>query len=262
MTNKTIFKKFSAAILSITLALFSGAYFAQPASAAVANTVPASFTLSSGVVTYTQGTWSGGTGTTSSNPLWLICDNAYTAQSGVNGSSGTNPPSDCGPYAETDQSGSHDMNNPPAWVRPVVGTPTILPGTAWRWVSSNGSAMVTTLQSLNGKYVAIYENYSSNWVMSETQALSGLTGGATPPAPAAPSIPIPTLATESQSAIVSSVVGENISANGGRLVLRDLEMEKITTVTLNGKELQLIKSKSGTAIRIPAKAQSLLESLK
>lgn len=67
------------------------------------------------------------------------------------------------------------------------------------------------------------------------------------------SIPTPVF----QAPILNSIapkMSAGFSSNGGRLVLKDVKPTDITSVTLNGKTVAVVPSKSGAALRIPAGA--------
>jgi hypothetical protein len=67
------------------------------------------------------------------------------------------------------------------------------------------------------------------------------------------SIPTPVF----QAPILNSLapkMSAGFSSNGGRLVLKDVKPTDITSVTLNGKTVAVVPSKSGAALRIPAGA--------
>jgi hypothetical protein len=67
------------------------------------------------------------------------------------------------------------------------------------------------------------------------------------------SIPTPVF----QAPILNSIapkMSAGFSSNGGRLVLKDVKPADITSVMLNGKKVEVVASKSGAALRIPAGA--------
>ena len=67
------------------------------------------------------------------------------------------------------------------------------------------------------------------------------------------SIPTPVF----QAPILNSLAPKltsGFSSNGGRLVLKDVKPTDITSVMLNGKKVEVVSSKSGAALRIPAGA--------
>lgn len=60
-----------------------------------------------------------------------------------------------------------------------------------------------------------------------------------------------------QAPILNSIAPKltsGFSSNGGKLILKDVKPTDITSVVLNGKKLEVVTSKSGAALRIPAGA--------
>lgn len=250
MTNSKIFKKLASAASAIVLAVTASISFAMPAHAA--NTTLPSFTFTNGVASYTAGTW---TGANTTNPLWLICETQQNSATGTNGSS--SPDAGCGPYAATDQTGTSGGSIP--WIRPNASTPTTLPFSAYKWVSSSGMTITTALREFNTRHLAVYESNGSDWVMSATVAISGITGSS--PAPSTPNViaPIINLANEARSTIQNSlqtVKDKGVSAHGGRVIIDEMNAADIDTVTLNGKALKVRVSENGTSIAIPAGSKS------
>ena len=219
------------------------------------NTVPATFTLANGAATYTAGTWTVSSGSLPSlSMLWLFCDSSHQAQTGSNGNS--SPAADCGPISATQVT-----NGPVTWITSSSGTPWTLPTTGYRWVSSAGQNQVTTDagSNLQCKHIAVYENLGSTWVISATVAVNA---GATCPAGGSNnnvtaevtrSIPVPAFQAPILNSLAPKLTG-GFSSNGGRLVLKDVKPTDITSVMLNGKKVEIVSSKSGAALRIPAGA--------
>jgi hypothetical protein len=205
------------------------------------NTAAASFTMSNGVATYTAGTW---TASDSSTPtisfLWLFCDSGHNADSGSSGG----PAADCGPIAATDISGN--SANGAAWIR----TSTLsIPATAFKWVSSANAIVTVASAALNTKHIAVYESVSGNWKVSATVAVTETAQQVT--AVVERSIPVPVF----QAPILNSLAPKltsGFSSNGGRLVMKDVKPADIASVMLNGKKVEVVASKSGAALRIPA----------
>ena len=212
------------------------------------NTNAATFSMASGVATYTAGTW---TASDSSTPsisfLWLFCDSTHNSATGSNGQS--SPPSDCGPIAATDISGT--SANGAAWIR----TSTLsIPATAYKWVSSNGGIVTVSSATLNTKHIAVYESAGSTWKMSATSAVTETSGGSgNITAQVTRSIPTPVFQAPILNSLAPKLTG-GFSSNGGRLVLKDVKPADITSVMLNGKKVDIVASKSGAALRIPAGA--------
>lgn len=67
------------------------------------------------------------------------------------------------------------------------------------------------------------------------------------------SIPVPGFQAPILNSLAPKMTG-GFSSNGGRLVLKDVKPADITSVMLNGKKVEVISSKSGAALRIPAGA--------
>ena len=67
------------------------------------------------------------------------------------------------------------------------------------------------------------------------------------------SIPIPAFQAPILNSLAPKMTG-GFSSNGGRLVLKDVKPADITSVMLNGKKVEVVASKSGAALRIPAGA--------
>jgi hypothetical protein len=67
------------------------------------------------------------------------------------------------------------------------------------------------------------------------------------------SIPVPVLQAPILNSLAPKMTG-GFSSNGGRLVLKDVKPADITSVMLNGKKVEVVASKSGAALRIPAGA--------
>jgi hypothetical protein len=215
----------------------------QQQSVTYTNTSAASFTMSNGVATYTAGTW---TASDSSTPtisfLWLFCDSSHNSDSGSSGG----PAADCGPIAATDISGN--SANGASWIR----TSTLsIPATAFKWVSSTGGTVTVTSASLNTKHIAVYESVNGNWKVSATAAVTQTASQVT--AEVTRSIPVPAFQAPILNSLAPKMTG-GFSSNGGRLVLKDVKPADITSVMLNGKKVEVISSKSGAALRIPAGA--------
>lgn len=215
----------------------------QQQSVTYTNTVAASFTMSNGVATYTAGTW---TASDNSTPtisfLWLFCDSSHNSDTGSSGG----PAADCGPIAATDISGT--SANGASWIR----TSTLsIPATAYKWVNSNGGTVTVSSATLNTKHIAVYENVGGTWKVSATQAVTETASITT--AEVTRSIPIPAFQAPILNSLAPKMTG-GFSSNGGRLVLKDVKPADITSVMLNGKKVEVVASKSGAALRIPAGA--------
>jgi hypothetical protein len=248
MNSKTLFTKTSSAIASVVLAIAGSLVAIQPANAnavTYTNTVPATFSLVNGVATYTPGTWTASNNTTPTlRMLWLYCDSEHNAAAGNNPSS---PPSDCGPIAATDVSGT---NNPP-W---ITTNPLTIPATIFKWMSHGQSGIVTQSVTSSTKFITVYESIvnGNSWAMAPSIAIGPASQGSTAQVTREVTrIPDPPL----QAPILNSLtpkLSSGFSSNGGRLVMKDIKPTDISSVTLNGKKVDVVPSKSGSALRIPA----------
>ena len=208
------------------------------------NTVAATFTMSNGVATYTPGTWTASDSSpTTISFLWLFCDSSHNSDSGSTGG----PAADCGPIAATDISGN--SANGASWIRTTTLS---IPAAAYKWVSSTGGTVTVASAALNTKHIAVYESVNGNWKVSATSAVSQTAQASTAVVEryvaAAPILQAPIL----NSLAPKMTVG--FSSNGGRLVLKEVKPSDITSVMLNGKKVEVVASKSGAALRIPAGA--------
>jgi hypothetical protein len=220
---------------------------AQQQSVTYTNTSAATFTMSNGIATYTPGTW---TASNSSTPtvsfLWLFCDSSHNADSGSSGG----PAADCGPIAATDISGTSPSSN--SWIRT---NPLSLPATAFKWVNSNGGIVTVASASLTTKHIAVYESVNGNWKVSATSAVTETAQASTEQVTRSVERSIPT--SVFQAPILNSLAPKmtgGFSSTGGRLVMKDVKPADISSVMLNGKKVEVIASKSGSALRIPAGA--------
>jgi hypothetical protein len=216
---------------------------AQQQSVTYTNTVAATFAMSNGIATYTPGTW---TASDSSTPtisfLWLFCDSSHNADSG----SGGGPAADCGPIAATDISGTSPSSN--SWIRT---NPLSLPATAFKWVNSNGGIVTVSSAALNTKHIAVYESVNGNWRVSATVAVTETASASSQVTREVIRIPDPPF----QAPILNSLapkLSTGFSSNGGRVVMKDVKPSDFSSVTLNGKKVEIVATKSGSALRIPA----------
>jgi hypothetical protein len=194
-------------------------------------TTAPSYVLSNGVATANDGTWSGTGGTI--NRWWVLCDAAKTAAA-------TMPPNDCHPIFTAATGGTMEK-----------GTTLTTQTTFYRpGPNQNDPRVAMTFAS---SYLLLYIAIGDANYMTATQAGPAPQQNNNVTSTVERSIPTPVF----QAPILNSLapkMSAGFSSNGGRLVLKDVKPTDITSVTLNGKTVAVVPSKSGAALRIPAGA--------
>jgi hypothetical protein len=108
---------------------------------------------------------------------------------------------------------------------------------------------------LTTKHIAVYESVNGNWKVSATAAVTETAQASTEQVTRSVERSIPT--SVFQAPILNSLAPKmagGFSSTGGRLVMKDVKPADISSVVLNGKKVEVIASKSGSALRIPAGA--------
>ena len=206
----------------------------QTPQASYAMTNAPSFTISNGVATANDGVWSGTGG--SITRWWVLCDSAKQATT-------TMPAMDCHPIYSAATGGSMEqgptLNIQTVFYKPgAQNAPRVAMNFAEKYFMlyvSIGGANATTA-TVAGANVGLAQNQNNN-VTAVVER----------------SIPVPALQAPILNSLAPKMSG-GFSSNGGRLVLKDVKPTDISSVMLNGKKVEVITSKSGAALRIPAGA--------
>ena len=200
------------------------------------NTAP-SFTVANGIATANDGSFTGTGGTLVR--WWVICDSAKTASTST-------PAMDCYPIYPALTGGAMER-----------GTTLTLQETYYKPAGSNPRVAM----NLADKYLLLYVAIGGANATTATVAGStlGFSSGNQQQSTAQVTrdvervISTPAFQAPILNSLAPKMTG-GFSSNGGRLVLKDVKPADITSVMLNGKKVEVVASKSGAALRIPAGA--------
>ena len=205
------------------------------------NTAP-SFTVSGTTASATDGIWSSGGSVISDisvNRWWVLCNSEVTSVTNAT------PPNSCGPvkYSTTIGMSEKLRDFIVATTGDIMGTPADLTTKHLMLYVRVGDVQYTTATTSVASILGLSQNNNQN-NNSQNNDVS---------ATVERSISTPVF----QAPILNSLaprMSAGFSSNGGRLVLKDVKPTDITSVTLNGKAVAIVPSKSGAALRIPAGA--------
>jgi hypothetical protein len=205
------------------------------------NTAPA-FTVSGTTASATDGIWSSGGSVISDisvNRWWVLCNSEVTTAANAT------PPNSCAAVKYSTTIGMYEKLRDflVATTGNIMGTSADLTSKHLMLYVRVGDVQYTTPTTSVATILGLAQNNNQNNNSQSNNVTATVER----------SIQVPAF----QAPILNSLAPKmtaGFSSNGGRLVLKDVKPADITSVLLNGKKVEVVASKSGAALRIPAGA--------